>query len=245
MFSYCLNTETKIEYLINKIKPNGKKKEKKEHIENVTHNDNSVIRCTQCGSVSGTLKIIPHKYSCIYYVDDCLQNIQLGTLSKNTNKLNKTNIMPVLQREYGTINKNSKKKIIGSYGAGPCIILCMRDKNSQTTLAHIDGDTKDIFIPFEKYNPRDTNVYIVGGNNESRNTIYNLLCLLKLKNFDIKYADIISNHSNSFAINSVTGEIYLNNNINPLKDFPQITEETVNIMKMIILTGPSPLRKVC
>lgn len=245
MFSYCLNTETKIEYLINKIKPNKKKKENKQHVENVTYNNNSVIRCTQCGSVSGTLKIIPHKYSCIYYVDDCLQNIQLGTLSKNTNKLNKTNIMPVLQREYGTINKNSKKKIIGSYGAGPCVILCMRAENTQTTLAHIDGDTKDIFIPFEKYNPRNTNVYIVGGNNESRNTIYNLLCLLKLKNFDIKYADIISNHSNSFAINCVTGEIYLNDNINPLKDFPQITEETANIMKMIILTGPSPLRKVC
>lgn len=243
MFSYCLNTETKIEYLINKIKP--KKKENEQHVENVTYNNNSVIRCTQCGSVSGTLKLIPHKYSCIYYVDDYLQNIQLGTLSKHTNKLNKTNIVPVLQREYGTINKNSKKKIIGSYGAGPSIILCMRDKNSQTTLAHIDGDTKDIFIPFEKYKPRDTNVYIVGGNNKSINTIYNLLCLLKLKKFDIKYADIISNHSNSFAINCVTGEIYLNNNINPLKDFPQITEETVNIMKMIILTGPSPLRKVC
>tara|TARA_B110000483_G_C18171674_1_gene533496 strand:+ start:1480 stop:2214 length:735 start_codon:yes stop_codon:yes gene_type:complete len=244
MASYSFNREPIIDILINKTRLKEKLIESDQHKE-VIINKKTCIRCTICGARSGTLKIIPHTYSCIYYIDDYVQNIQLGTLSKNTNKLNKTNILPVLQREYGTINKNSKKKIIGSYGAGPCVILCMRAKNSQTTLAHIDGDTRDIFIPFEKYKPRDTNVYIVGGSNESRTTIYDILCLLRLKKFEIKYADIISNHSNSFAINCVTEEIYLNDNINTLKDFPQITEKTANIMKMMILTGKSPLRKVC
>ena len=107
--------------------------------------------------------------------------------------------------------------------------------------------TSEFSIFRSRFNPIDSDVYIVGGNNQTKDQVYNLL--VDLKRFDytsIKKAYIIDNFgSNNFAINSVTGEIYMNSDIEPIKDLPLVYNENdrLNIMKIAPLFR-STLNKV-
>jgi len=69
----------------------------------------------------------------------------------------------ILQREYGMVNTETQKKIIYSYAAGPCVILCMHDISSQRAiLGHIDTLTIEPLNKFRTFLPENCDVYIVG-----------------------------------------------------------------------------------
>jgi hypothetical protein len=151
----------------------------------------------------------------------------------------------ILQREYGVVNNKTEKKIIGSYDAEPCIILCMRNRETnETMLSHIDMGTLNPLNVYSIFTPEKTDVYIVGGNNISKKQVHNLLIKLKKKGFQIKFSHIIDNESNKFAINCMTGETYLNREIN-IDDLPAVYNKNIRNAKIKLLKfKKSELNKV-
>jgi hypothetical protein len=212
------------------------------------------IQCLICNGKSGTLRIITHTYKCKYKVTEESGPFIYGNPLWGIGKIDAERSVGILQREYGIANKYTDKNIIGTFGAGPCIILCIRNKaTTDTFLAHIDAMTFPVFtgespIIFQsQFNPIDSDVYIVGGNNQTKDQVYNLLVDLKRLDYtSIQCAYIIDNFSlNNFAINSVTGEVYINTDIEPIKDLPLVYNENdrLNIMKIAPLFR-STLNKV-
>ena len=107
--------------------------------------------------------------------------------------------------------------------------------------------TWEIYSFRSRFNPDDSDVYIIGGNNQTKNQVYDLLIELKRLDYTrIQGAYIIDDFkSNNFAINSATGEIYMNMDITPMKDLPLVYNENsrLNMMKNAPLFY-STLRKV-
>tara|TARA_B110000208_G_C11798478_1_gene440726 strand:- start:463 stop:1197 length:735 start_codon:yes stop_codon:yes gene_type:complete len=225
--------------------------EDKNDIENVISEFNGkkydCIKCKLCGITSGTLKIIGHTYLCKYNKNNLYGPFISGDLNKKKDKFDNLNSIGILQREYGIINKNSSKQIIGSYGAGPCIILCMRNRNTtETYLAHIDSLTlKYLELFMSNFPPKYTDVYIVGGNDLSKKQINILLINLNFYKYTIKYAYIFDDNTNNFAINCITGDFYINDEINPKIDLPLIFENNLRMtLLMTVYIKKSELYKV-
>ena len=234
-----------IDKLIQKIKPVKRKVEKLEHIELLKKKYGECNKCNLCGGESGTLKIIQHTYKCMYYINETNGPFIVGNIKNNSN-IDTVKILTILQREYGEVDKTTEKSIIGSYGAGPCFIICMRNRFTyKSTLAHIDTLTQNPLEPFEHYEPNQTDVYIIGGDNSSKTQIHDILILLKEKKHGIKCANIITNNSNKFAIDSISGKIYMDENINIQTDDPQLSNQRIQIMKICILMNEmSKLQKI-
>ena len=245
-----VDNNTGIDYLMEKTKSSLRICELPEDIKEI---DNGCIQCLICNGKSGTLRIITHTYKCKYKVTEESGPFIYGNSLRGIGKIDAERSVGILQREYGIANRYTDKNIIGTFGASSCIILCIRNNvTTDTFLAHIDAMTLPVFtsefsIFRSRFNPIDSDVYIVGGNNQTKDQVYNLL--VDLKRFDytsIKKAYIIDNvGSNNFAINSVTGEIYMNSDIEPIKDLPLVYNENdrLNIMKIAPLFR-STLNKV-
>lgn len=193
---------------------------------------NNVITCKICGGESGTLKIITHLYyknnyeiiPCIYknISTNYYNPIIIGNYNKPRYKINSNIAEGLLQREYTIINSNNSTKIIGTYGCGSCIIVCLRNRiTTNTFLCHLDSLTINYKDHFYNFNPDETDVFIIGSDSSAINILYILLKHLDDMNFKITFAHVIDNNTNSFAINISTGDIYLNDDIsNPYYDLP-------------------------
>jgi hypothetical protein len=210
-----------IDDLILETEPKSRIYELPSDIEKI---NSDCIKCLICNNESGTLRIIQHCYNCKYYFNYYIDNpICMNTIDKSFNKLDPSISIGILQHEYGIINKRSEKKIIGTFGAGPCIILCMHNRETtETILAHIDCMTLNPFQIFYDFPQEKCDVYIIGGDNSSIDKVNEILKIIKRKNYNLKFAHIIDNKSNSFAINCVTNEIYLNSEIKPIRDLPLV-----------------------
>ena len=130
-------------------------------------------------------------------------------------------------------------------GAGPCVILCMRDRiSSKTILAHIDAMTENYMNPFLKYDSKNTDVFLIGGDDSTRYVVYDILKKLHDKNFDIKLSHVIDPSSNSFAIDCVTGIVCLNNDKEMTRT--QMTNDDIQRYRLssVSLTIPSELIKI-
>lgn len=240
-----LEKQLNIDKLIQKTKPVKRKVEKPEHIELFNNKYGECNKCNLCGGQSGTLKIIPHTYKCMYYINETNGPFIVGNIKNNSN-IDTVKILTILQREYGEIDKTTEKSIIGSYGAGPCFIICMRNRFTyKSTLAHIDALTQNPLEPFEHYEPNQTDVYIIGGDNSSKTQIHDIIISLKEKKHDIKYANIITNISNIFATDCISGKIYMDDNINIQTDFQQLSNQRIQRMKIrILMNEMSKLQKI-
>jgi len=248
----AMANNTGIYYLIEKTKPILRICELPEDIKEIDRS--GCIQCLICNGKSGTLRIITHTYKCKYKVTEESGPFIYGNPLRGIGKIDAERSVGILQREYGIANKYTDKNIIGTFGAGPCIILCIRNNvTTDTFLAHIDAMTLPVFtgespiIFRSRFNPIDSDVYIVGGNNQTKDQVYNLFVDLKRLDYtSIQCAYIIDNFSlNNFAINSVTGEVYINTDIEPIKDLPLVYNENyrLNIMKIAPLFR-STLNKV-
>lgn len=215
-----------IDELINKTENSNITSEKPEDIEKVLciNGKEGFIKCKLCGAISGTLRIIPHNFGCKYNQQNTREPIIKGNRNISSSFMDSSISVAILQREYGIVNNQTDKKIIYSYGAGPCVILCMHDiTTQQAILAHIDSLTinpLDNFIAFLQADD-NCNVYIIGGDDSSKLLINRILKELKRYNYKIKFAHVKdNNHKNSFGINCITGETYLNDSVikNPLSD---------------------------
>ena len=91
----------------------------------------------------------------------------------------------VIQKEYAITNANSDKHILGSAGAGPCIILALYDsKNKIAVLSHIDGSTVDsISLLIKDISIQHTVAHIAGGDSSSKKSAlkFKMLEINKIK----------------------------------------------------------------
>jgi hypothetical protein len=152
----------------------------------------------------------------------------------------------VFQREFAITNKNKEKTIIGTYGAGPCVIVCMRNRETTDTfLGHIDtANGVDSFEHNMDQFPRnDTDVYIVGGDESSKYLVKRILQVFNKKLYNIKFLyilwprwfkignEIYDTKGSNFGINCITGETYCFVDIDPKYDkvveYYPITNQTL------------------
>lgn len=210
-----------------------------EHINEIS---NVQHQCTLCKACSGSLLIIPHTYKCIYNNSTNLQEFIIGERQPNTSSIDPSKCLSVLQHQYGCISNTTKYTTIGTIGCGPCVCICMRARDrSLTVLSHIDTLTQNILGPHYMFPPDATDVYIIGGNSSSCNLINNILELLARFNYKITFAHILDSKSNSFAINCITGETYLNDEIIPMRDM-QLTKDHDEYLKRFALQIQSGIK---
>lgn len=123
----------------------------------------------------------------------------------------------VLQHEVGITNGTSAKPIIGSYGAGPCIIMAIWNSNTkEAALAHIDALTslssvRSLFARIANDDNDSLEVHLHGGDSSSKKQAMEIVELVKSQN----NAEIISANlcslfggSKSLALDSRTGKTF-------------------------------------
>ncbi|MGC1853947.1 MAG: hypothetical protein WA659_01015 [Candidatus Aquirickettsiella sp.] len=160
-------------------------------------------------------------------------------LLKGVNKKNQATVFglfsleesqAVLQHEVAITNSKSKKPILGSYGARPCVIVALYNPSTkEAVLAHIDALTTLFSLNqyFTKLSSNAENgdkiqVHLSGGDNSSKKKT---TALIKEIN-DCNDTEIISanicngNDSKSLAIDSRTGEIFTSFRPNQLQHAP-------------------------
>ena len=141
----------------------------------------------------------------------------------------------VLQHEYAIINKNKEKTILGTYAAGPCVIVCMRNRETTDTfLGHIDTERGVRIIEngrkINMFPRKNTDVYVVGGDQGSKGLIKKILQSLNKNMYNIKFLyilwpssfkigdEIVEAKGANFGINCITGETYCFVDIDPKYD---------------------------
>ena len=115
--------------------------------------------------------------------------------------------------EYAITSSTSSKPIIGTIGEGPCLIIAIYDKSSETSfLTQIDASTD--LKPFEhvikQFNPETSDVHLYGRKIDSNDLCFLAVKTLRTLGFKINTAEINipSVEPASLAIDARTGAIY-------------------------------------
>jgi hypothetical protein len=194
------------------------------------------LQCKICNSESGTLKIIFHKYNCKYAIPYIIGPFIYGNIHQ-LQPINTNIAENILQGEIGFTDKTKNKKIIGSFGALTCIILCMRNrKTTKTALAHIDCVTINPLLYFWEFDPFETDVCIIGGNTSSLKLVNTIISEIYNKKYSIKYCNILDEKSNCFAINSETSEAYIDDQVELMIFTPLTINKTVREHKLLLFS---------
>ena len=234
-----------IERLLTLIRPPPPIKESPDDIEEVActfRPDEMCLRCKLCGNISGSSRKIFHLFGCKYSSEHTLYGpYELGERVLPTEIINPELYEEILPDQYAIISSNSTKPIIGTHGAASCIILCMRDRtNTNTILAHITDYTKNPLEPFLSFSPENSDVYIIGGESGSVQQMITILSNLKEYNYTIRFAHILEEAKNKFAINCITGETWLNKQVHD--HVP--TKEQIAYTMGAISNSPKPYYQV-
>lgn len=145
--------------------------------------------------------------------DEKLKSLQAPMRGLKRVDFKKSDSMTVLQHEYAITNAESEKPVLGTFGAGPCLILALYDdKNKVAMLAHIDALTNltSLSILFSRVSKENTVAHLFGGNLSSKAMCIDVADLVERNNIKIVNADIVrfDFSSASLAIDSRTGSIY-------------------------------------
>ncbi len=172
-----------------------------------------IIRCKLCNIKSGTWKIIGHSFKCKYCSNSNSDTLIYGNCTRATIPIVPSKAEEVKMREAIIIDKDSKIKVLGTFGAGPCIIVGIRDRiTTKTLLSHVDALSLDPINIFNGFPSDTSDVYLIGGNSTStsKEKINDLISKIVSRGFVIKYAYLVDSNSNSFGINAESGEVYVN-----------------------------------
>jgi hypothetical protein len=198
-----------------------------------------IIQCNICKNISGTLiSEFTHNFTCKYHRNYTIKDKDKDVILVDT--VNRHFIFPVYQKEYYIATPENP--IIGTYSLTSCICIIMREPILNITmLAHIDLTTinplQTFFEVFDNYDK--VNVYMMGGNSSSIDQCNTLINAFDNKDtYDIKYVHLIDYGKNSIAIDSRTGELYVNKDISYYQDIPLrlSVEETVQYGKLKLVT---------
>ncbi len=151
----------------------------------------------------------------------------------------------VVQGEYAITSGSSNKPILGTHSAGPCLIVAIYDKKTETIfLAHIDGatDLNSLKAVITQFNPKTSQVHLYGGDASTEKMCMDIFEIFKASDFEIYNSDIVrtSNDCASLAIDSRTGKIY-----SPVRPYQLETpNEILRLQLAGLIVGKRALRKV-
>lgn len=135
-------------------------------------------------------------------------------------KINPENTFSIFQRHVGYTSENSNYPVLATYGAGPCIILALYNKETKKAgLAHIDGltmaDQTVWWMHTKLSNGKNESLeaHISGGDTTSIKMISNIINRLKYLKIKIKSSNVNTYTVDQLAIDSRTGNI--SNNFHP------------------------------
>jgi chemotaxis receptor (MCP) glutamine deamidase CheD len=119
-------------------------------------------------------------------------------------------------RGYATSSAEDARPILGTNGAGPCLIVALYNPTEKTAmLAHIDANTdiQSLHKIIERMGGKDQplQAHLAGGRPMTETMVGGVLDILKQHgNISIKSADIMNDDDSmkSLAIDSRTGEVY-------------------------------------
>ncbi len=136
----------------------------------------------------------------------------------------------ILQGYIGYTNSKSTKPILGTYGAGPCIIIYIYNpKTFAASLTHIDptvhanGILNSMIYSLRKEENEKLEIHLRGGDGSSKEFAMKLLNDLSQKNnIELKSCSLLSgdHESKSLAIDSRNGQIYTDFLVNQLEAHP-------------------------
>jgi len=176
------------------------------------------ITCQICGATSGTSRVIPHSFDCKYAPKRKTEGpFVLGERRRASTAIVSPLCEAVLQHEFCVVSPHSVKTTLATYGAGPCVIVGMYDPRRRTAgLAHIDALTLDPVRSFLDF-PKSSLVYIVGGDGQYNSTVLSTLTSLRAHGYDVAFAHVRDTSSNRFAIDCLTGETWINEEVSMSK----------------------------
>jgi hypothetical protein len=152
----------------------------------------------------------------------------------------------VIQREYAITTSTSPQPVLGTFGAGPCVILALYDSKSKSAiLAHIDSRIDINSLPrlFSLLSTEDTVAHLFGGYISSQDMCMDIVELLEKNQIKIVNCDIARTSFDpaSLAIDSRTGIIY-----SPVEDYQLREDPHLDLKLQLIslqMSHMSPLRK--
>lgn len=152
----------------------------------------------------------------------------------------------ILQHEYGVTKADAAQPVLGTYGAGPCVILALYDKQAKTAvLTHIDALTNLYSLNqlFNEINPETTVAHLAGGDSSSQEMCIKIIDMLEDRKINIANADIVREGFKgpaSLAIDARTGNIYA-----PVSPFQlsNTKDQDVRLQLAGMQIEPTPLRR--
>lgn len=143
--------------------------------------------------------------------------------------------IPIIQHEYAITTSESRRPVLGTFGAGPCLIIALYDtQNKIAVLAHVDAltDLNSLSRLFYSVSKEHTVAHLYGGDHQSKDMCLEIVDILEKEHIQIVTSDIIRDSyiPASLAIDARTGAIYTS--IEPTEHL-QITEEIYNRMMLI------------
>jgi hypothetical protein len=172
------------------------------------------ITCLICDATSGTSRVILHSVDCKYAPKRKADGpFVLGERRRASTEIVSSLCETVLQREFCAVSPHRVKTTVAAYGAGPCVIVGMYDHRRRTAgLANIDALTLDPVRSFLGF-PKSSDVYIVGGDGQYTSTLLSTLTSLRAHGYDVTFAHVRDTGGNRLAIDCLTGETWLNDEV--------------------------------
>jgi hypothetical protein len=122
----------------------------------------------------------------------------------------------VLQHEVALTSRHSTKPVLGTYGAGPCIIVAAHNEETgEALLAHVDSlsNLKSLSQHLDKIGGSEGSkirIHLLGGDTSSRKQASQIVSLIKGRSdTEIVTAELCAGgESKSLALDARTGEVF-------------------------------------
>lgn len=152
------------------------------------------------------------------------------------------------QHGVGYTDATSAKPILGSYGAGPCLIVAVYNPETKTAaLSHVDELTllhsiTDIFYQLGKNSKEKLQVHLAGGDESSRNMVTEIINIIShTPNAEIISSDVLNpgGGSKQLAIDARTGEVFTEFKLDQLDTGPNY-ERGKTALNSAVFEGRKP-----
>lgn len=154
--------------------------------------------------------------SCRQYSEqeDLLQSANRNEQAHQVGSFSKNEAQAVLQHEVAITNSNSTKPILGTYGAGPCVIVALYNPQTKVAaLAHVDSLTNINSLAHhvdQISSVGAVEVHLSGGDSSSKKMVTEIIKLINSRQgAKIISANVCNGYeSKSLALDSRTGAVF-------------------------------------
>ena len=177
-----------------------------------------------------------------------LENANKIGQEESVGKFTSEDAYGIIQGSVGYTNSTSQKPILGTYGAGPCIIVAMyNSETKKAALSHIDTSLdmnktlNNMISSIQSSQDKKLSIHLRGGDSSAKNQAKDLLNYLsKRGDVEIKSCSLVTYTSDRLAIDSRTGDIYTNFQVNQLEAHPECSQLIQRHVLQIMSNNLSP-----